>query len=195
MKIIRTITGLTMITLSSLSLAADSEIAAILKCKAMQGDAARLACYDALESEASAKPAAPPSAPPSPTSSSADVPPVVKAATVAKEAVPANVPPVAATTTVAKEAAPVLDDDIGRENMAPSGGEQLTVRGEVVSCRENLSGKLVFTFANGQVWQQKDNKNPHWRDCKFGVTIRKDFFGYVMKPDNNDKQLRIARVK
>jgi hypothetical protein len=177
MKIIRTITGLTMITLSSLSLAADSEVAAILKCKAMQGDAARLACYDALDSEASAKPPAPPSAPPTPTKSSADALPVVE------------------TATVAKESAPVLDDDIGRENMAPAGGEQLTVRGDVVSCRENLTGKLVFTFASGQVWQQKDNKNPRWRDCEFSVTIRKDYFGYIMKPDNNDKEIRIARVK
>jgi hypothetical protein len=93
------------------------------------------------------------------------------------------------------DAAPPLDDEIGRERLGPIDGIQLVVRGQVVSCSKNPYGKYLFTFASGQVWQQKDNKRVPWRECNFDVTIRKDVFGYVMQRPGEKKTIRIARMK
>ncbi len=162
--------------LSSATLAVEPDVEAILKCKSLQDDAARLACYDSLESQAEMQPT--PAAPQTPE------PP----APVAAEQSPAQASAPAAP-------APVLDDDIGRERLGQKDGKQLTVRGEVVSCREDLNSKYVFTFANGQVWRQKDNRRVPWSECSFEVTIRKDFFGYSLQPDGETKKIRVARVK
>jgi len=177
------IAGLSVVAMTSSVLAADPDVAAILNCKALQDDAARLACYDQLNSPAGEKP--------SPTRSA----PVASPPPAPVETTPAVPPVTEKTKTVRESAAPVLDDDIGRENMGADVTDRLLVRGRVVACSASRSGKLTFTFANGQVWRQKDNKKVRWRDCNFDVGIRKDFFGYIMKRDDDDKAVRIARVK
>jgi len=168
-----------LVSASSVSLAVESEFIAMQKCKALQDHEERLACYDGISSQAEPEVAtveAPQSAPKAPPS----VAPVMEEPGAKEES---------------GDAAPTLDDEIGRESLGPKDGEQLMVRGQVVSCRENLSSKYVFTFANGQVWQQKDNKRVPWKECDFEVIIKKDFFGYIMQRPGEKKQIRIARVK
>ena len=168
-----------LISPSSVSFAADSEFTAMQKCKALQDREERLACYDGISSQ------------PEPEVATVEAPPSAPQA-------PPSVAPVMEEPSAQEEpgaAAPVLDDEIGRERLGPKDGQQVMVRGQVVSCRENLSSKYVFTFANGQVWQQKDNKRVPWKECDFEVTIKKDFFGYVMQRTGEKKEIRIARVK
>jgi len=168
-----------LVSASSVSLAADPEFIAMQKCQALQDRDERLACYDSISSQPESEVAtveAPPSVPQAPPS----VAPVIEES-LAKEELGA--------------AAPTMDDEIGRERLGPKDGEQPMVQGQVVSCRENLSRKYEFTFANGQVWQQKDNKRVLWKECDFEVTIKKDFFGYVMQRSGEKKEIRIARVK
>lgn len=165
--------AIVLLTFAALPAVADSEVEAILHCKAMQDDAARLACYDGLNNQAGAAPEA-----------------------VAPPSAPTSAPPVAVEPTTERpaSAAPDLNDDVGRESLRKD-SEQLMVRGQVVKCYKDVRKKYVFNFANGQVWRQKGNKKIRWKDCDFEVTIRKDFFGYVMQPVGDEKDVRIARVR
>lgn len=158
--------GLTLLAVSSTSFAAGIDTAAFLECKSIQDDASRLACYDSIDS---------------PRSPSAEVVAAPVAATpVTKE------PPVAEPEE--------LDDAVGRETVSRE-EEKLAVRGHVVSCRKDATGKYLFYFGNGQIWRQKDDKRIGWKECEFDVTISKDFFGYKMLPDGEKQKVRIARVK
>ena len=158
--------GLALLAVSSVSFAAEIDIAAILECKLIRNDASRLACYDSIES---------------PQSTSAEVVEApIAAASVTKES------PVAEPEE--------LDDAVGRENVSRE-KEKLAVRGHVVSCRTNATGKYLFYFGNGQIWQQKDSNRIRWKECDFDVTISKDFIGYKMLPDGEKQKVRIARVQ
>lgn len=214
MKTIRKISSLSrhtmiivaLLTASSASLAADSEVETMLKCKSMQDDAERLACYDSLNSPSSTEPPAPveqaaPVAPPAPVEQAAPVvPPAPVDAEPAAASVTATPKPAAAAVPAAAEQSSertpeTLSDKVGRETLGPKKGEEVLVRGQIVRCREDLSGKYVFYFANGQVWRQRDNSRIRWDECNFEVTISKDFFGYKMIRDGEKKKVRIAREK
>lgn len=191
----------------SASFASEVDAAAILKCQALRDDAARLACYDSLNSvpapaaEPTAADRSPGKAPPAqsppaspgtaelPAASGSEEPPAADPAQ-SSSAVPAI-----AEQPTAAEPAP-LDDEIGQETLRGSARkDKPIVRGRVVSCKEDATGKYLFYFDNGQIWRQKDNTNVRWRECAFDVTISKDVFGYRMVPDNEKKRVRIARVK
>lgn len=90
-----------------------------------------------------------------------------------------------------------LSDEIGRETVRGRDEDeaQVLVRGHVVDCDEGRSGKYVFYFDNGQIWLQKDNKRLWWKECEFDVTISKDFFGYKMVRDDDDRTVRIERYR
>jgi hypothetical protein len=159
--------GLTLLAVSSGSFAVEIDTAAILECRSMQDDASRLACYDSIE------------LPPLPSAGNVEAEAPLVAKPGAKE------PPVAEPEE--------LDDAIGQETLSRE-EEKLAVRGHVVSCRPDATGKYLFYFGNGQIWQQKDNKRIRWKKCEFDVTISKDFFGYKMLPDGEKQKIRIARV-
>ena len=148
--------GMTLLAVSSASFAAEIDTAAILECKLIQDDASRYACYDSIES------------PQSPSAEVVEAP--VAVTPVTKE------PPVAEPEE--------LDDAVGRETVSRE-EEKLTVRGHVVSCRTDATGKYLFYFGNGQIWRQKDNKRIGWKKCEFDVSISKDFFEYKMLPDRS----------
>jgi hypothetical protein len=179
--------ALVLLAFVSAPLAADSEVEANLECKSMQDSVARLACYDALNS-----PSAPQQSDPAERAG-----PVVPDAPV--DAPPATPKPAAAVPAASPqpdESAPeMLSDKVGRETLGPKKGEEVLVRGRIVSCREDLTGKYVFYFENGQVWRQKGNSRVRWKECDFEVTISKDFFGYKMVRDGDDRKVRIARDK
>lgn len=191
----------------SASVAGEVDAAAILKCQALQDDAARLACYDGLNSvstraaeatdadpsPAKARPVQSPPAAADPAELSAPAGPAEPPA--AEPAQSSSAAPAIADKPAAAEPAP-LDDEIGQETLRGNARKDAPlVRGRVVSCKEDATGKYLFYFDNGQIWRQKDNTNVRWRECAFDVTISKDVFGYRMVPDNEKKRVRIARVK
>jgi len=90
-----------------------------------------------------------------------------------------------------------LSDEIGRETVKgnQTDDRELSVRGRLVNCERGRSSKFVFYFDNGQVWRQKDNKRVSWTECNVEVTISKDFFGYKMVRDDDDRTVRIERVE
>jgi hypothetical protein len=91
-----------------------------------------------------------------------------------------------------------LSDEIGRETVELKEGEEreiLSVRGHLVDCPRGRSSKLAFYFDNGQVWRQTDSKRLSWSECTFDVTITKDFFGYKMTRDDENRTVRIERVE
>jgi hypothetical protein len=179
--------ALVLLTFISAPLAADSEVEAILKCKSMQDSAARLACYDSLNSPSSAQQSDP---------AERAVPAVPDVPVEAPPATPKPAAVVPAASPPPDERAPeILSDKVGRETLGPKKGEEVLVRGRIVRCREDLTSKYVFYFENGQVWRQKDNSRIRWDECDFEVTISKDFFGYKMVRDGEKKKVRIAREK
>jgi hypothetical protein len=179
--------ALVLLTFISAPLAADSEVEAILKCKSMQDSAARLACYDALDSPSSPQQSAP---------AERAIPVVPDVPVEAPPATPKPAAVVPAASPQPDESAPeILSDKVGRETLGPKKGEEVLVRGRIVRCREDLTSKYVFYFENGQVWRQKDNSRIRWDECDFEVTISKDFFGYKMVRDGEKKKVRIAREK
>jgi hypothetical protein len=155
-----------MFAVSTLALASDSETSAVSECSAIQDAAARLACYDELK---------PPHPAETSTPDHADVPET-------------NSRPVAEPKK--------LDDEVGRESLDHKEADrEVKVRGHVVQCRTNERGSYFFFFENGQMWQQKDSKRIAWKECDFEVTIDKDYFGYGMVKDGDDRRIRISRVK
>jgi len=69
------------------------------------------------------------------------------------------------------------------------------VRARVTRCEKDARKKYYFVFENGQVWKQVSDKRLSYKQCDFEVTITKDFFGYKMQPDGEDRRVSIARVK
>ena len=90
-----------------------------------------------------------------------------------------------------------LNDEIGRENIKRETEDRgsIAVRGTVIECRQDVHRKYYFHFVNGQVWKQKGNNRLSFGECRFDVTITKDFFGYKMQADGEDRRIRIARIK
>ncbi len=205
------IIAIALLAASGPSAAAES----VAECRLIEGDAARLACYDrvlAPEAEKADEKASSVSPATSETPKKASS--VASAASQAQEAEPPTAPAAEAArqsagTSSAAAPAPAretekpaaaeyesLSDEIGSETLKGSEDrERVSVRGRVVECREQRSGKYVFYFANGQIWQQKDSTRVSWRDCSFEVTITKDFFGYRMTRDGEKRRIRIARIK
>jgi len=179
--------ALVLLVFAAAPLVADSEVEEILKCKSLQDNAARLACYDALDSPSSPEQSAP---------AERAVPVVPDAPVEAPPTTPKPAAVVPAASPQPEEHVPeMLSDKVGRENLGPKKGEEVLVRGRIVSCREDLTGKFVFYFENGQVWRQKGNSRIRWKECDFEVTISKDFFGYKMLRDDDNRKVRIARDK
>ena len=65
----------------------------------------------------------------------------------------------------------------------------------VTRCEKSYDGKYLFFFENGQVWKQVKTDRESHRNCNFTVTVTRDWFGYKMQRDDNDRRIRISRVK
>jgi hypothetical protein len=145
----------------------------VSECGAIENDATRLACFDGL------------------ATSNASVSP--------KPSVAPNPP--AATEPVAEVASPPpAPENLGAETLrhkdrAAEDKEELEVSATVTRCSESVGGRHFFYFSNGQVWKQSKNDRVHFGDCKFDITITKDFFGYKMQEVGEKRRIRIKRVK
>jgi len=65
----------------------------------------------------------------------------------------------------------------------------------VTRCEKSYDGKYLFFFENGQVWKQVKTDRERYQNCNFTVTVTRDWFGYKMQRDDNDRRIRISRVK
>ena len=142
-------------------------------CRAIENDADRLACYDGL-----AGTEAPPDPQEAPTP-----PPVPEAA-----AVPA--PPAA-------DAPPPAPENLGAEMLPAKSNEKekISFSATLTRCGKAANGRYLFYFDNGQVWRQSNDGRLNLGDCKFDVTITKDFFGYKMQQVGEKKRIRIKRIR
>jgi hypothetical protein len=161
--------------------AQDSVGAALNECAAIEDDAARLACYDALVAVQVDD-----------QDDAGDVG-TVTATTATTAVVVADV----VTDVVADDAPALLTDDVGRERIEPkSDDDQPRFAASVTSCQKSVqSGQYYFVFENGQVWKQSNYRNLSLRDCAFDVEISKTGFGYQMYIPSKDRTVRVARVK
>ncbi|MDJ0710214.1 MAG: hypothetical protein QNJ14_07495 [Woeseiaceae bacterium] len=177
------VTLFVVLLLGSASAQASGLADALENCRALDDDAARLACYDALV----------PAAGPAEEATVAQVPTEIAA-----------VPP-AQNTTVTTEtpetaaALPSVPADLGAESLPrnPDNAdkEKESFSATVTRCGESVDGRYLFYFDNGQVWKQSKDNRLHFRDCQFDVTITKDFFGYKMQQVGEKKRIRIRRMR
>ncbi|MDJ0748731.1 MAG: hypothetical protein QNJ11_04570 [Woeseiaceae bacterium] len=140
-------------------------------CRAIANDAERLACYDGL------------------ADTSSQAPPVAPSA----ETVVAPAP-----NTEADATPPPVPEDLGAEVLPEKPGEEKEPErfsATVTRCGEAADGRYLFYFKNGQIWRQAKDDRLYFRDCQFGVTITKDFFGYKMQQVGEKKRIRIRRVR
>lgn len=164
------------------------------RCAAIEAANERLACYDALASR--------PVPAPQPVEVPMPAPPVAMPSTSASSVPVARPSPaVSQAPAAAPSPAPVATkslDDLGSE-MLPGAARkekpELLVRARVTRCEKDARKKYYFVFENGQVWKQVSDKRLSYKQCDFEVTITKDFFGYKMQADGEDRRVSIARVK
>lgn len=74
--------------------------------------------------------------------------------------------------------------------------ETETVIVKVTKCRKSGgNNKYTFYLEDGQVWKQVSSKRLNFKDCNFGVSIHKDFFGYKMQLENSEKKFSVSRIR
>jgi hypothetical protein len=69
------------------------------------------------------------------------------------------------------------------------------VAARVSRCSKDVRDKYIFYLEGGQVWKQVSDKRLYFKDCNFGVSIRKDFFGYKMQLEDSKKKFRVSRIR
>lgn len=55
--------------------------------------------------------------------------------------------------------------------------------------------KYVFYLEDGQVWKQVSDQRLSFKDCNFGVSIHKDFFGYKMQLEDSKQKFSVSRLR
>ena len=160
------------------------------KCRELEDPAQRMACYDGIGEAAATTPAvaAPveavsqPAAEPTPAAAIEEVPQAVP------KAPTAEIPAAAASEKEYRE----LTDDVG----LPKSDDNLqTIRATVVRCGEANNRRFYFYFDNGQVWKYLGRKKLRFLDCDNQASLVEDGWGFVLKLDGDDREMRVQRVK
>ncbi len=175
-------------------------------CQAIADAELRLACYDELVKVQSRTPApveamnsSPAQAAPEP----ADTPPAAAAVAASADAAastaaptpkPIDNPPEGALTAKQEPQSVPLTDDVGSWSGQIGNEDTQPIRATVTRCSQNSMDDYFFHFENGQVWKYKGRRRLWYKECSFDVTITRDFFGYKMQPEGEDRTLRISRV-
>ncbi len=158
---------------------------ALLDCKQLTDNSARLSCYDRLAAtfvsqEASAVVAVPGTSVPG---------------TAAPEtAAPASAPAVVATPATATPSAEVIAADFGKTQSRPSDQvEQL--QATVKSLSRNKMRKLLITLENGHTWRQTEDDSIQLK-AGDSVTIEKASFGsFLLSKTGTNRKVRVKRVE
>lgn len=97
------------------------------------------------------------------------------------------------------EPAALPADDLFIESLTDRNDKQTDPSSGIVKVTKcSKSGgnkKFIFYLEDGQVWKQISDKRLYFKDCDFGVSIRKDFFGYKMQREGSDKEFRVSRIR
>lgn len=67
--------------------------------------------------------------------------------------------------------------------------------GLITSCKKGHYGDWYFFFENEQVWKDVNNRNLRFKECHFNATITKSAFGYKMRIEDLDRDIRVKRIK
>ena len=159
---------------------------ALLDCKQLTDNSARLSCYDRLAAtfvsqEASAVVAV------------SDT--VAREAAAPEAAAPASAPAaVVATPATATPSAEVIAADFGKTQSRPSDQvEQL--QATVKSLSRNKMRKLLITLENGHTWRQTEDDSIQLK-AGDSVTIEKASFGsFLLSKTGTNRKVRVKRVE
>lgn len=180
---------------------------ALGECRQIGDDQARLSCFDAVAAMAARQTTAPPTAPSlgtvpagPPAAPSLGTVPTGPPSAPGLETVSAT-PPAAASPPSEASTAPAdtipLTDEVGIERVdgarqsAPSKYSARVTRCEV----NRQSGQTYFYLENGQVWKQANYRRLNLRDCRFDVTLAKDTFGYELFIAEENRTVRVSRIR
>jgi hypothetical protein len=81
------------------------------------------------------------------------------------------------------------------EQAQPAEEEGDVTTAVVIRCEQGPDGKYFFFFSNGQVWKQVKAGRERYKECDFNVTITRDWFGYKMLREGEQRRIRISLVK
>ncbi|HEX6999049.1 MAG TPA: hypothetical protein VF322_12980 [Gammaproteobacteria bacterium] len=177
---------------------AQNDLEALLACRDVRDDDARLACYDrALGVEASAKEPRPPAdrADAAPAAAAAgtaarraDTPPPAAEAPPPRPAAATPPPRPAAETPPPRPAR--AEDDGGRDEDAEEGREVV-----VVDVLGTQRPNVTFVLDDGEVWRQTDGRRTRFDDPPFEAEIRAGALGsFFLVPKDGARAIRVRRV-
>ena len=89
-------------------------------------------------------------------------------------------------------------ENLGAETLHHDDEEKVKVppvAARVNRCSKDVRDKYIFYLEGGQVWKQSGDKRLYFKNCDFGVSIRKDFFGYKMQLEDSKTKFRVSRVR
>jgi hypothetical protein len=75
------------------------------------------------------------------------------------------------------------------------GNENPRIQVKSVACQRDKQGEYTFRFDNDEVWRQVGSHRYRLSGCEFSATISRDFFGYRMHIEGDDKKMRVKRVR
>ena len=168
----------------------------LVACRAIEEDAARLACFDALADRLAVGPETPAASVSEPLADSPEVesPPLAQA--------PSVIVPPSASPVVEKTPEQSAVDAFGGDRLAKTKDDKpkkLTeISTKVADLQFTSLKKAIVTLENGQVWRQLDSDSTRVRKkTAIGaeVTIKKASFGsHKMKIDGG-RSFRVKRVR
>lgn len=173
----------------------------LARCAAMSTDARKLACFEALMAEdarsSGAEPAAEPAAAPVEmrVQEAPDEPPPAPVPAAAAPAASAPAPEAIATDADAGVAAEEFGSEYLRDEDAEKEDEKLTAT--VNEVKTDRTNRLIFHFANGQVWRQLEPRRFQYpRREAFDVVISRGMLGdYQLRVGGEGRMTRIKRLQ
>jgi len=166
------------------------EMSELDRCAALESQAEKLACFEALVS--APQPDAGTTREPEPASAK---PPVADTDT--GPALIIESAPVAAEAAPAPEPSASVDDEFGREHLSREADDADVLHATVVDVTKDRYGALIFRLDNGQIWRQMESRYfPYPKDGEFEVVITTGMMGeYRLQVEGTGRKVTIRRMK
>jgi len=157
----------------------------LMKCRSIQSQSARLACYDGLNAnnapQSSSKPAVTKTQPTPTTNSSAPA--------LAQDPTPPKV------TKTAEKAIPKVEQNIDTFGEPSSHGIQ-SIQSKMVGQFKRWKKGMLLHLENGQVWKVLNNKSSYKKLDNPLITISKGVFGsFDAKVEGLNARAKVKRIK
>ena len=88
-----------------------------------------------------------------------------------------------------------IPDQIGGGRFSNASKTSQKFSGHVKSCKKSFDGRWFYIFDNDQVWKQVGSHKYRHKNCDFDVTLSRDFFGYIMRIDDQKLKIRVNRKR